>query len=253
MRRIWLKLAFCSLLFFFSSPGTADAQIWRFIYELSGPGPFNGLEWEWRVFCLSEPDRDSQTPAAADRGDGLSRALQILGPGCLFHPVPLNEVRRASFNVSFGVLNARHNDLRYTNLFPAGILPPSRDVKLTTLEPTFWWRPLKTVEVGTGAGFLWFSGEAFDWFQRGFLEPFRLDVRPVALIGDVTGRGHAEWTEAFSFRASLVITPAGFRAENFGAIPGTFQTAREVLPSFSVYFDIEPIARQIRKARAARR
>jgi hypothetical protein len=248
MRHIWPKLVFClALTFFTASP--ADAQIWRVIWELSGPGKFQGLEWEWRLLCLTEPDRQQPQPGpgaaqgtADDKGEGLSAALGALGPGCLFQPVPLNRTRRASLNLSFAMLDANRNNLQY---------PPSNtldhDVKLTVLEPTIWWRPAKTFEVGAGVGMMWFSGEAFNTFERLFFEPIRLDVRPLAIAMDLTGRGHAEWTEAFSFRAGVVVIPVGFRAEHFGAIRGTFRTAREVLPTFSLFLDVEPIIRYMRR------
>ena len=242
MRRVWLTAAFCTL-FLSLGMARADAQILRWIYELSGPGPFLGWEFERRLICVTEPDPDAGPATTPSPGrERAARALEILGPGCFANPVPQGRRRSASFNLAVGVLEARRNKLKYE---PGA----SRDVKLTTLEPTFWWRPLDAIEVGTGAGVLWFSGPAFDSFSRGFFEPLRLDVKPLALLGDMAGRRHPAWTELLSVRAGFIVLPNAFRAEDFGAVPGSFQVSREVLPTFSVFIDFDPLAMQLRRPR----
>lgn len=240
MRRIWLPAVLCAA-FLFSSAGPAQAQIWRWIYELSGPGPFTGLELEWRLVCFADESNSAGAAAVASDTNETSRWLGVLGPGCLFRPVRLDQERRASVNLAFGLLSAKDNNLLYAD--PG----TDREVKLTSIEPTAWWRPLKSVEVGAGGGLFWFSGPAFESFHRVFLEPFRVDVKPVALVKQLMSKPTAEWMEAISFRAGFVIIPQSFRAQDFGAIPGTFQTSRENLPTFSVYIDWEPLIRHLRR------
>jgi hypothetical protein len=241
MRRVWLTLSCAMLLCFIAAP--AHAQIWRYIYELSGPGPFRGLEFERRLLCFSVQSPTATPPPASPGRERAARALEILGPGCFFRPTPPDRVRRASINLAFGLLDAKENNLRYAN--------PSvdREVKLTSIEPSLWWRPTASVEVGTGGGMLWFSGPAFASFRRGFFEPVRIDVKPLALASALALRSHAEWTEFLSLRAGLIVIPHGFRAEDFGAVPGSFQTSREALRTFAIFVDLEPVARSLRTPR----
>jgi hypothetical protein len=238
MRRTALQIAGC-LLFLLFTASPAHAQIWRLIWELSGPGPFHGPEFEWRLACLNAPDGSASPGAAAGTEEGgASGVLRILGPGCLINPPGPGARRRASFNVAVGVLDARRNNLQYASN------ATSRDVKLTTAEGTFWWRPVRSVEVGFGAGLMSFSGGGFNTFERFFFEPYRIDVRPLAIAA---GPQHADWTEFLSVRAGAIIVPNSFSAADFGAIPGTFRTSREVLPTFSIFIDVEPIARSMRR------
>jgi hypothetical protein len=239
MRRVWLTAALCTLLLSLGA-APADAQILRWIYELSGPGPFKGFELERRLLCLTETDADASPGDVPPGRERAARALEILGPGCFADPVRGNQRRRASFNLAVGILEGPNN-LTY-----AHTARPS-DVKLTTLEPSFWWRPVDAVEVGTGGGIFWFSGREFRTFQRGFFEPLRVDVRPLALVGDLAGAGHAPWSEILSVRAGVIVLPQAFRAEDFGAVPGSFHASREVLPTFSVFVDFDPLAMQLRR------
>jgi hypothetical protein len=244
MRRIWIVLLL-SLGIQVVAPVPAHAQIWRWIYELSGPGPFTGWEFEWRLVCFSEREGDEPpaAPAASTGRERAARALGVLAPGCFVRPVPREETRRASINVSFGLFDARENNLRYARG------STDHDVTLTSIEPTVWWRPAAAVEVGAGVGVFWFSGPDFRTFRRLFFEPFRIDARPVALLGDLFAGGHPEWTELLSLRAGAIVIPHGFRADDFGAIRGTFQTSREVLHTFSVFVDLEPVVRYLRRPR----
>jgi hypothetical protein len=122
------------------------------------------------------------------------------------------------------------------------------NLQLTSFHPSAWWRPTDSVEVGMSGGVFWFSGAGFDTFRRIFLEPIRVDVKPLALLADIRTQPHPEWLELLSIRAGLVIIPKGFRAEDFGADPGTFQTGREELKSFSIFGDAEPLVRYLRKS-----
>jgi hypothetical protein len=245
MRRVSIVL----LLFVGMGLGNAapaHAQMLRWIYELSGPGPFLGWEFEWRLVCFTEPgDQEAAAPAADTGRERAARALAVIGPGCFFRQVPLDETRRASINLSFGILEARENNLQYAR--PSA----DREVALTTIEPSLWWRPVSTVEVGAGVGVFWFSGPGFRTFRRMFYEPFRIDARPIALLGDLFARGHPEWTELLSLRAGAIVIPNGFRAEDFGALRGTYQTSREVLRTFAAFVDLDPVVRYLRRPRPA--
>jgi hypothetical protein len=215
------------------SPAPAHAQFWHWIDELSGPGPFQGPGFEWKLVCFGDQ------PDAPTR-DGRGSALAILGPGCLTRPVA-PRARRGFVSLAFGLLNADENPLRYANP------EQDRDVDLTYLEPTIWWSPAIWVDTGVGAGIMWFSGPAFPSFRRVYFEPIRVNLKVLTLFGRMRSETPPEWLDAFSLRAAAVVIPRGFRAEDFGAIAGSFQTSREVLPSYAVAVDFEPIVRYLRR------
>jgi len=232
MRRFPLTLVLCTFVLAVT-PAPAHAQIWQWIDELSGPGPFQGPVFEWKLVCFG--DQTDATP----RG-GRGEALAILGPGCLTRPVA-PRVRRGSFNMAFGLLKADENRLQYPNR------EQDRDVALTLLEPSVWWSPAIWVDTGVGGGVFWFSGPGFPTFHRAFFEPIRVNLKLLTLIGRARSENPPEWLDAFSIRASAVVMPRSFRADDFGAIPGTFATSREVLQSYAVAVDFEPLIRYLRR------
>ena len=52
-----------------------------------------------------------------------------------------------------------------------------------------------------------------------------------------------------TLRAGVIVLPQAFRAEDFGAVPGSFHASREVLRTFSVFLDLDPLAMQLRRPR----
>ena len=233
MRRGSLALSLCMLVVVVFQAAPAQAQFWRWIDEMSGPGPFQGPGFEWKLVCFGDqPD----SPARGGRGE----ALGILGPGCLTRPVP-PRARRGWVNVEFDLLKADKNPLQYANR------EQDRDVALTLLEPSVWWSPAIWVDTGVGLGVAWFSGPGFPTFHRAFFEPIRVNLKLLTLIGRARSENPPEWLDFFSIRASAVVLPRSFRAEDFGAIPGTFQTSREVLQSYAVAVDFEPLIRYLRR------
>jgi hypothetical protein len=204
-------------------PGVASAQYewYEWLQELSGPGPFSGTGADWRLLCFSD---DAPAPNESP----------LITPSCLLTPLQRDQFRRASINLAFAYLDANGNPLKYA----AGLDPA---VKLTLLKPSVWWRPFPAFEVGTGAGIMWFSGPAFPSFTRFFVEPFRVDVKLSALSHPFPE--YQTWMEAVSFRWGVAFIPGGFLAEDFGAIPGSFQSSRDAIHSFTISIELDPIIR----------
>jgi hypothetical protein len=208
-------------------PTVATAQWgwWEFLENLSGPGPFNGWNIEWRVVCF--PDKSSPKPA--DQAASTPRFVTI--PGCLFNPLGTDERRRGSINIAFGILEAEENNLRYAD--------PAQDdeVTLTSVKSSLWWSPVRYIELGMSGGIFWFGGPAFESFWRVYFEPLQVDVKPLPWLL----RSSKKSLEILSFRAGLVLIPRGFRAEDFGALPGTFKSSREVIPTVTFILDLDPL------------
>lgn len=243
MRRLCLTLTLC-LLVQAAAPPAAHAWLWEFFEEMSGPGPFTGFAFEWRLVCFSEPDPANSNAVETD--DEARRAaaklVQFFGPGCFFKQVPVTNRRTASINVKFGFLDAKENDLIYRSD------RLSRDVKMTTLTPSVAWRPTRFLETQFGVGVMWLSGPSFESFHRVFIKPIEVDVKPLAAINQIRGADAVWWDEVLSLRAGLTIVPRGFDASDFGAVPGTFQVSRDNLNTFAVFLDLESLVMHLRRA-----
>ena len=156
-------------------------------------------------------------------------------------------LRGVSLNVEAGMLWAKDNHLPYTG----DLDEDQRRVKLTPVQVTFYWQPLRGLEIGHGAGVFFFYSrhDLFDRFSRITIEPLRLDIRPfdLALRDDISrSKLSSKLLRMITLRQSVVILPKGVTAADFNAL-GSFRTEREVLPSYSLLLDIEPLFTKKRK------
>jgi len=233
MKRCVVAFVAC-LLVQAAAPAPARANIWRWIDELSGPGPFHGYQYEWRVVCGGRPGSSERKQ---DDKRSLLFALGGIGP-CLIDRVPKNDRRVWSVNTSVGWFSATRNPL----------LPDAaedrRKVDLTTFEATVMWQPYVGVDVGTGVGVYWFGGAAFDSFSRTALLPLRVDARPAELINRDVDKSRWWWTAMLGARFDVAVIPRGFDAADFGAPPRRF-ASRDTLTNWAVMIDLEPLARKI--------
>ena len=227
MTRRLPALALC-VLCSLSAPATSQAGIIEWIDNLSGPGPFWGVSFEWRLVCVSAEDK------ASKEGGTRNVPLGVIAPGCVLKQVPKEHHRVASLNLQFGLFwdKGDDNQLKYAD--------PSfhEDVKITTVEPSFWLRPYRAVELGSGVGVAWFGGPGFDSFTRVYLKPIQLDVKPIALLHK-NGR-YGDKDETVAVRVGMTIFPAGFESKDFGALPG-FKVDRDILFNWGIVFDLDPL------------
>jgi hypothetical protein len=230
MKRHRLALVL-STVFCLFVPSVAHAGLWELIDGLSGPGPFQGTTFEWRLVCVSTPDEMSR------EGDGSKLSLGVVGPGCVFKQVPTRHRRIASVNVQFGLFWDTSNDNRLDYEDPTF----DERVRLTTLEPSFWVRPTRAVEIGAGVGSAWFSGPAFESFQRLYLRPFQVEIKPISLVSRDKPYGSRD--EFLAVRFGVIVFPEGFDSADFGARPG-FKTDRDILKTFALVVDLDPLFRR---------
>jgi len=221
MRRSFVTLGFLAC-FQLLTPAPAHAFV-RYLWELSGPGPFLGPTFQWRLFCIGDrdPARSFDTPQLRV----AAVAAGVLGSSCVFQP---ELAPRVSFNLETGWLWSLNNHLNYA----PGV---SSKVRVAVFEPTMMFsldpdRLRNSVELGFGAGVLIMKGPAFETFSRVFYEPIRIDVRP--------GAKYPGWRGAFSVRAAVTVITDGFDDIDFGALPGTFHQSTEVRPTFGVTIDV---------------
>jgi len=90
--------------------------------------------------------------------------------------------------------------------------------------------------VGAGVGAARFSpkdgGVQFDPFWKAVYEPVRLTFAPAAVFTD------APWAQAIQVKLNAVMFSGTFTSEQFGAIPGTFESKRELLWQPVIFVDV---------------
>ncbi len=258
MRRLGAALFVC-VFAQLVRPSHADAW-WHYFDELSGPGPFNGVEVDVRVICFARSpaastDRVKETEDSDRRA--ASRLLSIVSFDCIYskpHGAEshwgsprLDEQRWLSFNVDVVYYFAHHHHLEYDDNV-------RHAVRAFSLRPTVWYRLRRGMDIGAGVGVYRFMGNGFESFNRMSVEPL-IDVRPVALIKDLVGHRPAsvdrypdsQLDQILSVRTGLVYMPNGFTDRDFGAQSNRLHTSHEALWTVAVDIDLSPIARQLRR------
>jgi hypothetical protein len=183
------------------------------INKLSGPGPFDAVELSTR-FGLSfngiyewEGDRQSMT------------AHEFLAATPVW------------FVFGFTYAESQKNGLDY----PAGFSEDTK-VKFASFAAALDFRLGKSipVEIGGGLAFSRFTGDAYDPFWSVSIGP-RIGWR---FLEPVNGSGgwRTFW-DGWRLQFNVMIDPRGFKAEDFGAIPGTFDSGVDAIPQLIVSWD----------------
>jgi len=245
MRRV-IVTALCAAFFLFMRPAPAHAW-WDWLDQLSGPGPFQGVDFQWRLICAQDESVyriDSKDPgvsslrslASFDKGKARTFAA-ILGAGCVgpgqHHINPVS-----SLNFKVAKLWSTDNHLQYAG----GAEGPT--VHVWQFEPNFstFVDEKRLLELTVGMGVSVLSGSGFDSMTRLYFRPVTLTLTP----GGRRSRGGADdkpglndrLVRSLNMSAGIVYMPKGFDAENFGALPGTFHTDNEMLATFAISVDI---------------
>lgn len=148
------------------SPRAAGAQDdgwWSWLERLSGPGPFQGPTTELRLFCVD--GAGNIYPCAGDASSAKSPGSPIVH----------------LFTVSIGVLTSGDHP-RFADT-PAD----TRSVHIVRVDPTYYFRRNKWLNVGGSIGVMAFSGTGFDTFYRATLTPI-VQLTPFAGFKDRWGR-----------------------------------------------------------------
>ena len=233
MRRV-IVTALCAASFLFMLPEPAHAWF-DWIDQLSGPGPFAGIDFQWRVVCVQDDmaATDSATPdenrLRSLESFGKGKALAgIFGAGCLnnSHANP-----ESSLNLRVARLWSIDNHLQYAS----GVEAPK--VNIWQVEPSYstFVDDKKMVELTMGMGVSVLSGNGFDSMTRVYFRPVMLTLTPG---GRLRRGGFNSVTRGMSLSTGVIYMPKGFDAKDFGAVPGTFHTDNELLLTASVSYDL---------------
>jgi hypothetical protein len=199
---------------------------WEWLEQLSGPGPFHGWGVGLTFVCyghrLPAPGTAEPDPSTPD-----SRELFL----------DLNCGRAARTRVHWGFrveaswLSTNDNPLVYDP--PPD--PEGLEVEAFSFIPTVDVGLRQAVSVGFGGGFMHFSGDAFPSFTTLVIEPVRVTFKPLVLFATGEGRDRLRYgLEFLQLRYAARWLPYGVKAEDFGAVPGTFESGREYLSRFYV-------------------
>jgi len=222
-------VAFILIVFAFvcvsARPAEAQGVFIEWLERLSGPGPSKGIgvHVTFRCFGVRTTERGAADDVAAA---GTPRFFTDLG--CA-------RSARTRFRVAFGVQASwasGDNNLDYDASVPAD---ERETVKMSTYVGTVDVGVHPGVEVGVGAGFVRFSDLPVDSFTRVTVQPVRVIWKPLVTF---EGGGNLYRREALQLRFIATMFPGGFDAEDFGAIPGTFESRKEIQGSFSILVDL---------------
>ena len=84
MRLRHLVIATCCVVVQLATPAPAQAW-WEWLDQLSGPGPFTGWDFQWRVKCIPDTRVGAADLSLANiESSGQRKLARIFGAGCLF-------------------------------------------------------------------------------------------------------------------------------------------------------------------------
>lgn len=202
----------------------AQRGILGWLDKLSGPGPFTLVGAEIEVACYGvdrfarpgvQPGAQAQVRAS---GGPDTSSLWVLDPGCFRAD---RRRPRASLVAQFAGFFNGDNPLLYSS--GSGRERSGSDVGGFLFIPAVDVSLNRFVDVGAGLGLIRFSGDDFNAFTRGAIQPFRVTLRPLAGIGKGGDGPRNEWLQV---RATGLLI-GRLEAVDFGAIPGTYTESGE--------------------------
>src|SRR5262245_2176504 len=221
----------------------AQAQAWRWLEKLSGPGNFIGYEVELKVFCKYDPTDEAAragfvavslpcifkhtTDDETDGSTTIASAKDKNDP-TRKQEVAIDLKRRVwAFAVAASYLSGTTNTLPYDR-------EVDRIVRIAVLEESFDRRLVNRLDVGVAVGQNWFFPPDTDFF-RWSVEP-RVTWKFFDLTRH-TGKETVYWGTA-SLRAGAVIFSDKFNAADFGAV-GPYVSHGQVVASIRFILDFD--------------
>ena len=199
------------LVFVFAAslwPAIAQASIWSWLEELSGPGPFHGDMASLSVAC-----RNGQWDVCWAPNDQTSQTI-VLRIG-----------RYDSGDRS------RFKDLKDT---PDDDRKPVHAVPVSVL---WMFRIHRSLHVGAGAGFMRVSGAGFTSFSKVSLTPLSATFTPLALLRSARARNH-RMASVIRLEFDSSFFGDGFDAADFQNTHSKFDSGPEFLTRTGVVVDV---------------
>ena len=222
-------------------PAAAQASIWSWLEELSGPGPFHGGVVWVPVLCHDKDAEKLDVPPkwhrclvkVTTKKEETIRATQAF-------PVPV------VFAVKVGWLTS-DNGPRFKDLPPTDGDNRGK-VSVLPVSGLFLFRLYRALDVGGGAGLLRVSGEGFDPLYRVSLIPVSASLTPLAL-----NRAWQAHPWAYILRAEVETSfhPTGFKGTDFNNTRTTFKSGPEFLTRAGFVIDVGALADSFRHHKPA--
>lgn len=235
-----------------SAARPAEASLGVFIdwlQEMSGPGGYRGFGVEVPLDC-----RGTLVPAMTG-GDAVvapggvvsvdhtrERLVKLDFPNCLSSAremdgyIDQNRLRLRTA-LSFSYMSTPKNNQQY--------IGPAPKVSLYTVMPTFDVGVHRALDLGVGAGLMLVRAQEIE-ARKLVLEPVRVTVRPFLVRRSINSFDVLRRLSGVELRLSAV-SLTSLTADDFGAIPGTFETGPELLWRAALTVDVLRIVRPFRQ------
>lgn len=245
MRRPGCVSLVCMLALFLT-PRPADAHIWRWIEELSGPGPFGGITAEWRLKCWGEKELPKPVEGGLET-TGLPVGVKFPCPRKAqedekSYAASANKYNTYSVNLETGWLVAKKksNPIHYDD-------GQARSVYLFPIQAFLYYQPVLGVELGIGGGAFIYHHQDLYTFATPVIEP-RIDVRPADFLLRKDRNKYGLWwglLRGVTLRHGQVWFPRKITAQDFGgSASDRWSTNGELVPSFAIMLDFDPLMRK---------
>jgi hypothetical protein len=231
-RAVFIAVAVAILTTAQAAPASAQTGFIRWLERLSGPGPFVGGGIELSVLCRGvETERPG---GVAPEGEATPS---------WFWDANCGHASRDHRRVTIGASWARmvgNNTLQYDATVPDNL---KKRVTASMFLLNADLGVARSIDVGAAVGFTQFSGTPPGPFSRAVAEPLRITWKPLAMK-PVSPRPTAEEARAayrrewLQVRMVVTVLPGGFKAEDFGAIPGSYRSSTEVQTNLYVMVNV---------------
>jgi hypothetical protein len=220
----------------------AQAQAWRFLEKLSGPGNFYGYEVEFKLLCRYEPKAGERPlvllPVSLpcifkhttdDKSSGSTTFATVKDPKTNeATEIEIDLKKRVwAIAVATSYLSGTTNTLPYDR-------PVDRIVRLASLEESFDFRLIDRVDAGVAVGQNWFFPPDTRFFR------WSIEPRLTWKLFDVTRDHNAEnvYWGTLSLRAGVLIFSDPFNAADFGAV-GPYVSHGQYVASVRLIVDFD--------------
>ena len=189
---------------------SAESDWWDVIEGFSGPGPFKGVTFGQRVFCVKEDEgarRHSITSCMSDVDDKI----------------------RALVNAEFGYYTSG-NHPRFSDT-PTDL----RTVHLIRLQSHYMYRISPLLDLGASGGVIIFTGDGFDSQSHPVVTPLAVTFTPLGFIRDTPKA--TKWGRFVRVNFSETWVFGDIKASDFGSA-STYLRTGEFNRKFGIGVDI---------------
>jgi hypothetical protein len=208
-----VMLMLLALMLLPARPASAQGW-WRWLEELSGPGPLTGPEFEFTVHAITSGQGGRQ---------GLFSDVDPKNAGKVKGAI------RVDVAYMWG-----HNNQTYA----AGVSAPA-NVHAFAYLGAFDGAVRPWLDLGAGAGVLRFSNTPGGAFSKFALQPVRVIWKPFAMKHS-TDREFV-MRQAFQIRYTGMVVPGGFDAADFGAVVGSYASGTKYHNTLSLVVSVPNI------------